>query len=545
MKYTLQILLSLLVVNLAFGQNQPPVQSGMVTFISSKNIYVKFDSTKDIAVGDTLFQNQNGALMPVLVVYQKSSSSVVTTPVGMPALKAKDVIVAREVIVEQLPEVEEKVKELALPFSGKPIAAEPNDPVIKPTEDAAEEEVLFKEKIKGRVSAATYNNFSDYRNSTRMRYAFSYRGYNLNNSRFSIENYVTFRHTSGAWNEVTENIANALKVYSLSVKYDFDKTSSLTLGRKINPRFSSMGAIDGLQYEKGLGDFRIGAIAGSRPDFADYSFNPDLLQFGAYVSHVSSDPSKYSQTTLGLVEQTNKGNTDRRFVYFQHSGQLGKKVNVFGSFEVDLFEQINGQQNSTARLTNLYASLRYRINKSWRVSASYDNRRNIIYYESYKNFIDQLIDDETRQGFRFGISHRASRLISWGVNAGTRFQKSMANPTRNINGYITFSKLPFINARATIRANYLETDFLDSRILGVRLNKDLIPGKINGEVYYRWVDYLYKNSETGRVLHQNIGGASLSFRIQKHLSLHLYYEGVFDKPSTTYHRFNAKLIKRF
>ena len=546
MKCTVQILFSLFVVNLAFGQNQPSFQSGLVTFISSKNVYVKFDSTKDIEVGDSLFVNHNGELAPALKVYQKSSSSVVCTSIGTHLLNKGDELIAKMIVVVQLPKVEEKKKELDLPFTVEPPVNVPNDPVIKPIEEDEVEDVLFKEKIKGRVSAATYNNFSDYRNITRMRYAFSYRGYNLNNSRFSVENYMTFRHTSGEWHEVTDNIANALKIYSLSVKYDFDKTSSLTLGRKINPRFSSMGAIDGLQYEKGLGSFRLGAIAGTRPDFADYSFNPSLLQFGGYVSHVSSDPKKYSQTTLGLVEQMNKGNTDRRFVYFQHSSQLGKKVNVFGSFEVDLFENINGQKSTSPRLTNLYASLRYRINRNWRVSASYDNRRNIIYYESYKNFIDQLIEDETRQGLRFSINHRTSKLISWGINAGTRFQKSMANPSRNINGHVTISRVPFINARATLRANYLQTNFMDSRIFGIRLNKDLVPGKINGEVYYRWVDYLYKNNEINRMVHQNIGGASVSFRIQKNLSLYLYYEGVFDQqPSTTYHRFNAKIIKRF
>lgn len=543
MKYAIPILFVLLLTTPLWGQNQTVQEEGNVTYISSKNVYVKFSNTKHIQLGDTLVIFQSGKVLPVLIVDQKSSSSTICTPFGAAALKEGDKIYAKTIVPVEKPKKEEETK-LDLPFDAADAPVVNNDPVIKPTEDVVED-VLFKEKIKGRVSAATYNNFSDFRNTTRMRYAFSFRGYNLNNSRWSVENYITFRHTADNLNEISSNIAEALKVYSFSVKYDFDATSSLTIGRKINPRFSSMGAIDGVQYEKGFGQFRLGAVAGTRPDFADYGFNPNLLQFGAYVGHVGNNPAKYTQTTLGMVEQMNSGNTDRRFVYFQHSSQLAKNLNLFSSFEVDLYENINGQVSNTAQLTNFYASLRYRLNRKLRFWASYDNRKNIIYYESYKNFIDQLIEDETRQGVRFGFSHKASKLITWGMSANARFQQSRANPTQNVSGYISFRNLPFINARATVRANYLQTDFLDSRIFSARFSKDLVPSKISAEVYYRWVDYLYKNNENGRVLHQNIGGASLNFRIQKNLSLYLYYEGVLDKPTTTYHRFNAKLIKRF
>ncbi len=534
MKNIIQIFVFLLFAFSLHGQTEVVLEKGNVSFVSSRNVYVKFPSTKNINVGDTLFLDINGTLLPALVVDNKSSSSTVCSPVNGQDFKVGDEIIAQSIIVKEVPK-EVKEEEPFPVEADRPLIDQP----IAPQPEAEEEEVLFKEKIKGRISAASYSNLSDYRNSHRMRYAFSFRGYNLNNSRWSTENYITFRHTAGD----SINIADALKVYSLSVKYDFDKSSSLTFGRKINPKFSSMGAIDGFQYEKGFGNFQVGAIVGTRPSFQDYRFDFNLLQFGAYVSHTSNIPGKYATTTLGAVQQMNKGKTDRRFVYFQHSSQLAKNLNVFGSFEVDLYENINNEAKNAAQLTNLFVSLRYRINRKWRISASYDNRKNIIYYESYKNFIDQLIEDETRQGFRFGISHRATRTISWGLNASMRYQKSRANPSRNLNGYVTFSKIPFIKARATLRANFLQTDFLDSQVFGVRLSKEIIRGKLSAEGYYRWVDYKYKIGD--RVLHQNIGGASLNFRIQRHLSLYLYYEGVFDNTNQVYHRFNAKIIKRF
>ena len=538
MKYSLSISFFMLFAFALTAQNQLVIEEGEVTFTSSRNVYVKFNSTENINSGDTLFIRQNGILVPALVVNNKSSSSTVCTPLDDKSFEKGDKIIAQSTMKIKLPKKEKEEPLVDEPFPENGIPEVDNDPVVKPDVDQ-EEEVLFKEKIKGRISAASYSNFSDFRNSHRMRYAFSFRGYNLNNSRFSTENYVTFRHTAGD----SINIADALKVYALSVKYEFDKNSSLTFGRKINQKISSMGAIDGFQYEKGFGNLVLGAIAGTRPDFQNYGFNANLLQFGAYASLVSNQPGNFSTTTLGFIEQMNRGNTDRRFVYFQHSGQLAKNLSLFGSFEVDLYEKINNEVKNNAQLTNLYVSLRYRLNRKWRLSASYDNRRNIIYYESYKNFIDQLIEDETRQGFRVGLSHRATKLISWGVNASARFQASQQNPSRNLSAYVTMSRIPFIKARATVRANFLRTDFLDSQIFGIRLSKELIRGKLNGEIYYRWVDYKYKIGD--RVLHQNIGGASLNFRIRKNLSLYLYWEGVFDNTNQQYNRFNLKLIKRF
>lgn len=540
MKHILQISLFLLLSFSLQAQSSVILEDGRVSFVSSKNVYVKFDNTKDLNKGDTLYVNQAGRLEATLVVDNKSSSSVVCTKVEGKKLAVDDVVTAKIIKKEKKKEVvENRDNSLNEPFPPNPNRIIRNDPVVAPIEEDQLEDVLFKEKIKGRISVNSYSNISDYRNSHRMRYAFSFRGYNLKNSRLSTDAYVTFRHTVND----TINFAQALKVYALSIKYDFDKTTSITLGRKINTKFSSMGAIDGVQLEKGWGGFSAGLIAGTRPDFQNYGLNLNLLQFGGYVSLSATQPGKYGQTTLGVIEQMNKGNTDRRFVYFQHSSTLAKDLSFFGSFEVDLYENINNEAKNTAQLTNIYLSLRYRLNRKWRLSASYDNRKNIIYYESYKNFIDQLIEDETRQGFRIGISHRASKLISWGINGSMRFQKSNQNPSRNVSGYVTFSKIPFLKARGTIRANILQTDFLDSQIFGARLSKELIKGKLSADVYYRWVDYKYQIGD--RVLHQDIVGASLNIRVQKQLTLSLFYEGVFDNTNQKYHRFNAKIIKRF
>ncbi len=520
------------------AQTNRSILVGEVTYITTRNVYVKFASTIDIEKGDTLFLQTGQHRVPALLVEQKSSSSTVCKPLeGIPLEIGKQLLF----IPSKKESLEQQAKPATAPtaiISDGPFLG--NDPVIKPEEDIDPvQEVLFKERIKGRISAASYSNMSDFRNSHRMRYALSFRGYHLNNSPISVESYVTFRHQLND----TINFGEAFKVYSLALRYAFDKSSHLTVGRKINPKFSSMGAMDGLQLEKGLGNWSFGIIGGSRPDLQTYGLNLNLLQYGAYVSFANSQTGQSSQTTLGVLEQKNSGRTDRRFAYFQHNSTLTKGLSLFSSFEIDLFENLNEQAQSTARLTNIYAALRYRLNSKLRFSFAYDNRRNVIYYESYRNFIDQLIADETRQGFRLNVHYRPFKTISVGLNSGLRFQKSGANPSRNVNGHITFSKLPYLKTRLSLRANFLQTDIIDSQIFGARLSRGFAKNKVRGELYYRWVDYKYKIGE--RTLHQDIIGASVNFNVHKKVSLHLFYEGVIDNQKQLYHRFNTRIIKRF
>lgn len=520
----------------AFGQKDTILLKGAVSYVSSQNVYVKFASTEGINNGDTLYMSKNARLLPRLVVKDKSSTSCVCSP--LLAEKAK---VGEELFARTIAKKDSKKEE--------PVVAVPTDSLIKAspepiqTDLGKDEAPDYKEKIKGRISAASYSNLYGSEATHRMRYAFTLQGNNIGNSRFSMDSYITFRHTIGEWEAVQTNFRDALKVYSFAVKYDLDKKSSITVGRKINQRISSMGAIDGIQAEKGLGNLLIGAIAGSRPDYLDYGLNFNLLQLGVYVGHASGKDNKFQQTTFAFIEQRNHSKTDRRFLYFQHSNSIFKDVNVFGSLEVDLFQNIHDTISNTLSLTNLYLSLRYKLTKNISLSASYDNRKNIIYYESYKSYIDQLIDDETRQGLRFNFNYRLFKTITWGVNASWRFQKDRANTSKNLNTYLNFSRIPWIKASASVTANLLQTNYLDSKIFGVRITKEVIPGKLTSDVYFRMVDYQYNSYEYK--IQQQIAGVDVSLNLTQKLAFHVYYEGTFDKKTDTLHRINTKIIQRF
>lgn len=514
--------------------------TGKVSFISPQNIYVKFISTEGISAGDTLFISSNGKMSPVLKVNNLSSVSCVCTAISSAKLSVAQVIIARKKTSAAGPEkkvIENVVKE---------------KPVQPVTLDSAKKK-SFSEKpiqlIKGSISAYSYSDFSTTgaSNSTRLRYNFSLEARNIANSKYSIESYLSFRHKLGDWSEVKSDIFNALKIYNLVVRYNLNKTTQFSLGRMLNPKISSIGAMDGLQVEKSFKNFALGALLGSRPDYTNYGFNSRLLQYGAYMAYSSRNADKYNESSLAFMQQMNDLKTDRRFLYFQHSNSLIKNIYFFSTFEVDLYELKSDTLNSyisqnTFNLTGLYLSLRYRITGNFDITGSYDARKNVMYYETYKSFIDRILEDEMRQSFRLSVNYRITRDLIFGVQSGYRFLKTDPRPSRNVYSYLTYSRIPGLNMSVTINGTYLESNYLNSKVFGANLSRDFFQGKFYTGIGYRYVDYRYTESLLTTI--QHIGEINMSWQFARTMSLSANYEGTFEKPYR-YDRIYLQIRKRF
>ncbi|MCB2219009.1 MAG: hypothetical protein KQI35_01350 [Bacteroidetes bacterium] len=532
-KLLLAILITLAGWNI-MAQTTGDQTEGTISYVTSQSVYVKFTNTEGIEPGDTLFMNIDGQTKPALRVNNVSSISAVCAPLLQRTFKTDEKVVAN-------------LKLLPLPVI-EPTETEPQEVVIEGPDSLVsaetEEEKLFEENIRGRIRVASYSNFSntDAPFNQRMRYTFSLNANHINDSRVSVESYLSFIHSNLRWNEIQDDIFNGLKIYNLAVTYDFNQSTRAVFGRKINPRMSNIGAIDGLQFEKKFGNFSAGAIAGSRPDYINYGYNFDLLQYGVYFGHDQSGNNGRTQSTVSFMEQTNKGNTDRRFLYFQHSNALVKNVYFFGSAEMDLYKKVDGQATSTFDLTNLYLMLRYRPVRQLSLTASYSARNNIVYYETFKSFIDRLLETETLQGWRFQINYRPIKYLALGVSGGYRFRKTDPNPSRNLYAYASYTRLPGINASVTASVTILETGYLSGRIYSLRLNRDIIPGKLFGGISYRLVDYQYINYEIA--IDQHMADVNLTWKILKKLSMGMNWEGTFESPRT-FNRLYANLNYRF
>lgn len=516
------------------GLAQQQAIDGSVTFKSSKNVYVRFNSTENISTGDTLFYDMAGTRKPALIVTQKSSTSCVCT-----SLTSENIAVGQRIFFfPKSPPIQEIKSDNVVMPETLPLIVTPDS--IK--NDSLTRKVR-KQMVNGRLTFSTNASINSDNNSNfhRIRTAFSLNIQNIRNSSFSTQTYITYRHRYGI-DQSTTGFYDDFKVFTLAVQYAPGDKFNLWVGRKMNNNMANMGAIDGIQSEYKLNKFIIGAFAGTRPDFTDFTFNPSLNQFGAYVVRVDKTNSGMAQTSLAFAEQQNDFKTDRRFVYFQHNNSLIKNLNLFLSSELDLYKKINGNISNKPNITSVYLSLRYRLRKNLSISTSYDNRRNIIYYESYQTFIDQLVAQETRQGFRLQMNYSPFKSIS--INASTfyRYQGDNPIPTKNYVGNINFNNIPGLKMNLAVNANLLESYYFKGTIIGGRVSDDFLKGKINAELNYRNVNYTFFNSETS--LKQHIAGFNLNFNLLKKTSLILSYEGTFE-PKTTYHRYFITAIQRF
>lgn len=521
------------------GQVNTENRQGTISFVSSGHIYVKFNSTERISVGDTLYKSSKGTLIPVLSVNNLSSTSCVCKQLSPAELNVGDAIFAKIKIAMVVPQpvVENTAKATPLADSAAATIA------------SASAQNEQKQRIHGSIAAISYSDFSNTvaDNSQRFRYTLSLDARNIADSKFSAESYISFRHKLDHWDEVKDDVFNALKIYNLAILYNPGKTMQISLGRKINPRISNIGAMDGLQVEKAFGKFMMGGLVGSRPDYSDYSFNFDLLQFGAFISHKHTKNKAYVESSLAFMQQMNHSKTDRRFLYFQHANTLVKNLYFLGTFEVDLYELKQDSLNqdspqSTFSPTGVFLSLRYRLSKKITLSGSYDARKNVMYYETYKTYIDRILETEMRQGFRFQANYNINSNLLFGLQVGYRFLHSDPKPARNMYGFITYNQIPGVKISATISGTYLETSYMDGKMLGLRLSRDLLQGKMQAGLGYRYASY--RLPENLIDVTQHIGEASISWQFAKNMSISMNYEGTFEQQDR-YNRIYAQIRKRF
>jgi hypothetical protein len=527
MKHQILIVFVLLTVAAA-GQSTESWLKGSITFRSSQHVYVGFTNTKGIQVGDTLFVEDKGLRKPIFVVQNLSSQSCLCLPINQTTVGDAALIYAR---------IQSTVT------TSTPETAKHLETTESVTTKAIEQSLQVSEKQRtprfdGKLALTSYTQFSSFGNSERLRYNLSLQAQHIDSSAFSAETNLSFSHRNTVW----KGLADALKVYSLAVTYEANEHLNLTLGRKINPDMANIGAVDGIQVEYKLKTLSYGMLVGARPDYFTYSFNPDLLQVGAFVGHTVQTPTSNYQTTLAVFNQMNAFKTDRRFAYIQHSNNLLKHVTAFASAEIDFYTLKNGLPATTFQWTSTYLSLRYRPWKKLALNLSYDARKNTYYYETFKNQLDSLIDRETRQGLRLGFNYQPFDTWIWGGNAGYRFKQSDASPSINATTFLTVTAIPIIDASATVDATLLRTSYLNGTVYGLRINRDVFNDKVYTELSYRLVNYSYTHSQ--RTLLQHIPEASFSWRMAKKWMISFNAEGSFDADDTSA-RLYINLTKRF
>ncbi len=503
---------------------------GEISFISSQNIYVKYENTKQVEVGDTLFIKVNGEYIPAIKVQFLSSVSAAGPVLNELKLKINDEVFAF---------IKKSIDTVISDTNGRSDSIKVNQteqdliPIQREVKVRTEQYLRNIERINGRFSIQSYSNISNSgkrEEFQRWRYSFSLNADNISNSTLSISSYITFAYRADEWKETVNSIGKGMKVYDLSLKYGFSDKSNLQVGRGLNRRISNIGSVDGVQFVSNYNNFYGGLIAGSRPDTKDYGYNIKLFQYGGFVGRSDTTGSGIIENSLGFFQQTNNFITDRRFLYIQHTNSAIEKTFFMLSAEFDLYKKINENVSNTFSFTSLFLSARYSPNRIYSFSLSYDARKNVLYYETYKNFIDSLFENETRQGLRIGTNIKPLNNLFIGINAGYRYSGSDPKPSGNIDASVSYTNIPFIESTSTFSYSYLSGSYVNGSIFGIRLSKYLYNPAIDFALSFRKTAYHFPAG--GDIYIQNSIGADAVFSFFKPVYFTISYEGIFQKQRT-------------
>ena len=509
---------------------------GKVSFISGDNVYVKLTSTKDITVGDTLFLSSAGARpVPALVVKARSSSSLVTSRLGKIDVKVGDAVSMpiRRSSVTNLPAA---IESLNAPVTIDSGALNQPRPVINTSKKPT---VPEGSTIHGRLTLSHMQNmsFTESAQSSRQMgvlslYTVPGKGQNL-----AAETYLHFSRVGSMRDGKSAPAAFQMRVFNLAIRYERGN-DRLIAGRRMSDRLLSLNAIDGVQYERKLGQWYAGALAGFRPDIADYGFDFRRLQYGAYAGHESKGDKWNAQTTIGYVEQRLNGATDRRYAAVQHATTINR-LSLFASSELELYNPSAG----SVRLSSLYASASYRTGSVLSLLLSYDSRRTIIYYESYVGEIDRYLSNDINfQGIRLRANLRMTRQLTGGIGAGIRKQSDGNGSATNLNAFLSHARIPAIGGSVWLSANATFSSVMDNYTAMARYTRSFSKEKLQAGVYYRFqrMDYvLWSNYH--RMNH--FGGLSIQAALNGKLSLQVYGDfSAFSNQSTG--RMQLSITKR-
>lgn len=453
-RFTL-ILLCVAVISLSAQTNPAP---GEVTYLSSKNVYVRYPSTTGINPGDTLFLRKGAeSYTPAVRVEYLSSVSVAAVRL-IQEVKKGDTLFAFRKAVPVIDTVPSGKDTLRMPDFDSSVSITP-----------VTRSLPLSSETRGRVSlysSSLITNSGTDRQRWKTRLTLS--SHDVFGSGLNFDVYGVFSFRPELWNDVTQSLGNGVRVYTLSVDGSITDNIRVTAGRHIRKEIVNAGAADGVSVVYESKEISAGVTAGFMPHEGDYGFTVNRPRLGAFVSR---EDSTIMTNSIGFIEQRLKSKTDRRFLYMQHTGTYIPNTSVFASLEADLFENIS-EPKSTFSLTGLYLSVTHRPFSGFHWSASFDERKQVVYYETYRSYPEALFHQSVRRGFRLRTSWRVLPTVSVYGSFGHRFRKGDPSPANSFQAGLQLRQIGLPgDGTANIEYQHTASSFIKG---------DMISGSVRG-----------------------------------------------------------------
>ena len=187
----------------------------------------------------------------------------------------------------------------------------------------------------------------------------------------------------------------------------------IAAGRQLSNVLSPIGFFDGITLDADHAHWRVGALAGTQPDYTTFMPSGAIREAGAWLQwHNAPGRGSMLQATLGGVGSYTGGGTNREFALLS-TIYVTPIVSVYATQEVDLnrgWKRV-AESGHMFTPTSTFATMRVSLTHDFSVNGGYDSRRSV---RLYRDFLtpDVVFDDALRRGYWGGLSYSIRHLYA-------------------------------------------------------------------------------------------------------------------------------------
>lgn len=373
--------------------SQTTKQTYRVKYISNENVYLDAGSSEGLVIGDRLvIKRGETGIAGLEIVFVADHSSSCKVLVSKEKVKVGDIAE----MVKKMPAEQEKAQKT---ISRKRVDS-------SKTRGNSRQKPFVR--MSGYASVLWYH--VEDRSPAHGRYDQPTFRLNLKLDKFWGRDFIFQLRTRSRYYQRVSSYANISpnedwqnRIYECSFGYNNSESIlNFNFGRIISNKFSGAGYIDGALLQVNCSSaLRIGAFAGTQPEWGYDDFQASLQKYGGYFnfSHGSYQSFRL-ETILAAAGEYHGDTVSREFIYVQNSLNGRNRWSLYQSAELDINRQWRKERiKQNISLTNLYVAANFDVTSWLATSLTHDNRKNYFTYQT-RSLADSLFDEALRYGYQ-------------------------------------------------------------------------------------------------------------------------------------------------
>jgi hypothetical protein len=230
------------------------------------------------------------------------------------------------------------------------------------------------------------------------------------------------------------------RTYTLGFTYQNPYSPNVVgIGRVYLPWAPSLSTIDGGYYGRKVSRLlTVGAFAGSTPDPASWSYNPDQQIAGIFVSAEYGDfDHLHLLSTAGIAVTSVNWSVARQFAFFENNLNWKRNISVYNSMQIDAARTSpleNGGSNPTG-ISQSYTSIHFQPMKWVGFSVNDNFFRQLPTFDPLlvgTGLLDKYLFQGISGDVRFDLPHHIGLFASLGKSKTTTDTRSSLNQAYGI-----------------------------------------------------------------------------------------------------------------